>query len=306
MSFAILKKLGAVAAILAIAWLIYVYRQVPHDKTPFAKMADQADQIILEQGTRRLTFHRESGVWKVGTSTGPFYAADIEVVKPLISGMKNLQIEDEISERSDRAGDYDLTPELGYRVRLLNAQGGVLAEGIFGKQAPDYGHVYFRYPDKPEVYLARGVVRGDLGRLEQNIWRSRQLIDIPETKIENIVIEGKGFKSDLVRVSTDVWMLNGQPADPAPVNALIGILAHLKANEFIDPAVNPTLTYESLTEAYVGIKGADRSAEIRFGAPDAKSKRYPISVGKESGLAWLSEDVAKAILKRPSNFTLKK
>ena len=40
----------------------------------------------------------------------------------------------------------------------------VLAGGIFGKQAPDFtNHIYFRYPDKPTIYLAHGMVRGELG-----------------------------------------------------------------------------------------------------------------------------------------------
>jgi len=306
MSLTSLKKLSSTAAILLLAWVVYLYRLVPHEKAPFTKAVDQVEQITLSQADRVLTLRRESGQWKVGLAGAPSYAADAELVRPLLSSLKGLQVEEEITDRADRAADYDITAETGIQVRLLDARQSNLAEGIFGKQAPDISHIYFRYVDKPNVYLARGMIRGDLGRVELNFWRSRQLIDIPETKIQNIVIEGKGFKTELVRVSTDVWTLNGKSIDLVPVNSLVGTLAHLRVDDFIDPAADPKLTYDSLTYARVGIKGEGASAELRLGALDAKSKRYPISVGKDQGLAWLSEFSTKAILKKPSDFKTKK
>ena len=306
MSFALFKKLGFVAAFLLIVWIIYLYRMVPHEKAPFAKASDKTEEIVFSQGSRTLTLRRESGQWKVGLASAPFYAADADLVRPLLSGLEGLQLEDEISDRADRAADYDVTVETGIRVRLLDVRQAGLAEGLFGKQAPDFSHIYFRYADKPNVYLARGLIKGDLGRLDVNYWRSRQLIDIPETKIQNIVIEGKGFKTEFVRVSTDVWTLNGKPIDPASANSLVGALAHLRADDFVDPAADPTFTYDSLTFARVGIKGEGASVELRLGASDAKSKRYPVSVGQDAGLAWLSESSAKAILKKPSDLKAKK
>ena len=305
MSFALLKKLGFVAAFLFIVWIIYLYRLVPHEKAPFAKAADKAEQISLSQGNRALTLRRESGQWKVGLASVPFYAADADVIKPLLTNLKDLQVEDEISDRADRAADYDVTPETGFRVRLLDARQANLAEGIFGKQAPDMAHIYFRYADKPNVYLARGLIRGDLGRLEVNFWRSRQLIDIPETRIQGIVMEGKGFKTELVRASTDAWTLNGKPVDSVPVNSLVGTLAHLRADDFVDPAAYLKLSYDGLTYARIAVKGTDASVDLRIGAADSQSKRYPVSIGKDAGLAWLPESSAKAILKKPSDFKTK-
>jgi hypothetical protein len=299
MSLATLKKLSAAAAILLLAWVVYVYRLVPHEKAPFAKASDKTEEIVFSQGSRELILRRESGQWKVGLASAPLYAADAQLVKPLISSLKDLQVEEEITDRADRAADYDVTAETGIRVRLLDARKANLAEGIFGKQAPDMAHLYFRYADKPNVYLARGLIRGDLGRIEVNYWRSRQLIDIPETKIQHIVVEGKGFRTELVRVSTDAWTLNGKPVDPAPVNTLVGTLSHLRADDFVDPAADPKLSYDGLTYARLNVKGADASAELRIGAQDAKTKRYPVSIGQDAGLAWLSESSAKAILKKP-------
>jgi hypothetical protein len=303
MSSGILKKLGFVTAILLVVWIVYLYRQVPHEHSPFTKASAKAEQIVLEQGPKKVELRKESGHWKVGT--GPSYTADESSVATLVSGLKGLLIDDEISNRADRAAEYEVNPESGTVVRLLDGTGARLAEGIIGKQAPDFSHIYFRYSDKPNVYLARGLFRGDLGHMETNYWRSRQLIDIPETKIQRIVMEGKGFRTELIRVSTDAWTLNGKPVESGPVNALVGTLAHLRADDFVDPMLNPGLSYEGLTYARVQVKSPEASADLRIGAQDPKSKRYPVSTGKADGLAWLPQSALESLLKKPSGFEFK-
>jgi hypothetical protein len=302
MSLAMLKKLGAVAFVLLVAWIIYIYRQVPHEQAPFAKTADRAVHVVLEQGLKKVELRKDGAAWSVSLGTGVSYAVDEERVGTLISGLKDLKIEDEISDRADRAADYEVNPESGTRVRLFGDKESPLAEGIFGKQAPDFNHIYFRYSDKPNVYLARDLIRGELGTADLNSWRSRQLVTIPETQIQGILIEGNGFKSDLVRVSTDNWNLNGKAVEPGLVNGLVGVLAHLRADDFVDPAAFPQLTYDGLTYSRIIIKGAGSSAELRFGPPDDKTKRYPASAGKDAGLVWLSESSATSILRKPSAF----
>jgi hypothetical protein len=59
----------------------------------------------------------------------------------------------------------------GTRITLKDAKGGILAEGIFGKLAPDAMHIYLRYPDKPNVYLARGIFPEELGKADPDAWR---------------------------------------------------------------------------------------------------------------------------------------
>ena len=57
---------------------------------------------------------------------------------------------------------------------LQDSHGRALAEGIMGKQAPDFAHSYFRFPHQPNVYLAHGVLPGDLGKAEPHYWLRRE------------------------------------------------------------------------------------------------------------------------------------
>jgi len=173
MSSSILKKLSLVAGILVILWVAYLYRQVPRFQSPFANADSQAIHIQLTRGPKIVELLKQGSDWKVsiGTTTAP---ADESQVIALLSSLKDVQVEDEISNRADRAADYDVTPESGTLVCLWGAQPSPFAKGIFGKQAADYAHIYFRYPDKPNVYLARGLMRGELGQPDPDSWIKKE------------------------------------------------------------------------------------------------------------------------------------
>ncbi len=164
MSSALLKKLSAVAGILVLLWIVYIYRQVPHSQTPFAKVDTQTQSIILDQGSKKVELAKRGNIWKVVGGSESVFDADENQIKTFLSSLSDVTIEVEISNRADRQADYEVNAESGTRVHLLGDKGTALGEGIFGKQAPDYAHIYFRYPDKASVYLARGLIRRGFGK----------------------------------------------------------------------------------------------------------------------------------------------
>ncbi len=83
------------------------------------------------------------------------------------------------------------------------------------------------------------------------------------------------------------------------MNSLVGTLAHLRADDFVDSAVYPALTFEGLTQARVTVKGSGAAVELRIGGQDPKTKRYPVSVGKDTGVVWIFEPTVKALLQNP-------
>jgi len=297
MSVSFLKKLSALTGVLLAVWIFYLYRLVPHRQEPFAGNVDLARQVLIEDGVQKTRLSKQQAVgWMVLLPSGASLPTDEGTIKGLFSNLKQVQLEDEISERADRASEYEVDASSGLHVTLQDAKGTMLASGIFGKQAPDASHVYFRYPDKPMVYLARGLMRGELGRADPNSWRSHELVSIAETKIQKILLSSGGLKMNLIRVSSETWTLNGKPANMDVVNSLVGTLAHLRGEAFIDPASSPGLSYEKLTYAHVLINGTDAAVDLRIGHLDATQKRYPASVGKAAGLMWLARAPVETIL----------
>jgi hypothetical protein len=296
----LIKTLLILCVLLLALALLMFYHQVPHPKTPYAKAVDKADVILVQRGPDKVELDLQTKEWRVKNPQGGSFAIDSDKIKTLLSSLRNLQVDDEISDRADRATDYDVTEASATGVTLLS-KSTTLAEGFFGKQAPDYTHIYFRFPNKPTVYLARGVILGDLGGSHINDWRNRSLLEIPDAQIQSIRIEGKGYNSDLMR-SSDTWTLNGQKIDPGPVYAMVGALAHLHVADFVDPATPPLITYESLKTAVVHVASDHTQVDLHFGAQDKQTHRYPVALSKDAGIAWIEEAQAMTILRKPSDF----
>ncbi|MFA5975815.1 MAG: DUF4340 domain-containing protein [Elusimicrobiota bacterium] len=299
---ALVKRLAWVCAGVTVLAGLYLAFQLPRQRSLFAGKMDRVVRIHLQLDSSQLDLTKQEKEWSVGLSTGPRFPADPDKVTRLKNGLGGIQIEERISSRADRAGDFDVTVTSGLCVRLYGKNNKLLAEGLFGKQAPDFTHIYFRYPGRPAVYLARGIIRGELGEPELGSWRRRQLISFPEAKIQAIQIKGPGYQTSLAQ-SSGVWTVDGKPANPAPVYGLVGVLSHLQADGFADFV---SVTFDQLTDASIHIEGNGQSADLRIGSLDPKTKRYLVSAGPTAGLAWLTEDKIKSLLLKSSAFQPKK
>jgi len=287
----ILAKLAIIVVIFAVVLGYLFYAQVPRRQMPF-KDAGKADAFDVAQGTQSVRLvHASSWTVQAGDLRLP---ADDEKVRNAILGLSTAQVEEEISDRADRAPEFEVTPDSGLRVTLYK-KSKATASGIFGKQAPDYTHSYFSFPGKPGVYLAQGISRAELQPATPNGWRSKDVLNLTEAEVQSVTIAAGGHPMTLTR-SSDTWTVNGKPADSARVYALLGTLAHLRAEEFMDPSQPVTFT------STVTIQSAHGTATLRLGAEDLARKRYPASVDAAPGAFWITEDKAKAILLKPSDF----
>ncbi len=298
----VIKILLLVTVALVAVSVLFLYLQTPSHNTPFADATSKAEKIVFEQGGAKVELDKQGKDWQVRTDQGGFYPAERDKIHTLLTALPEVQIEDEITTHSERAADYEVNAASGMRVTLLNAKGTPLADGIFGKQAPDFTHIYFRFTDKPAVYLARNLIRGELGGgATVSAWRSRDLVSIPEAQIQTISIENKGSKLDLVR-SSDTWTRNGEKVDPAPVFALVGALSHLRADDFVETQSSDSLTYGSLDFGQIQLTSPDTTVTLHIGKPDKARHRFPVSISKEAGLAWVSESQMNLLLKKPTDF----
>jgi hypothetical protein len=166
-----LKILIALCGSLALLAALYFYRQVPRYQKPFAPLSEKVQRVRLQQGPATLELALDGKEWKVYAGTAPVVLAQGDKVKSLLSGLENVALEDVISDRVDRAAEFEVSPELGRRVTLFDAKAVILADGLFGKMTPDTSHLYFRFPDKPQVYLARGIRRYELGEVRPAGWQ---------------------------------------------------------------------------------------------------------------------------------------
>jgi hypothetical protein len=285
-----LKTLAVAAILLMVIVLGVFYRQVPHAKKPFARAAEQTAKIRIAYGAASvLEFEKKEDGWQVraGTSTVS-YPVEATKIESLLGSLSNVQVEDAISDRAERAADFEVTDASGTRVTAIDKKGKPWADALFGKQAPNFTNVYFRYPDQPTVYLARGLVRGELGTVKLEEWRQKDLVDIAETDMQQITLTTKGQTIDLVR-SSETWTANGKNVNLAPVYGLIGTLAHLQADDFMDdPGAQ---TFDAQT---IAVKGASASVILQIGSTGGKAGRVPVRV-KDGAAYWLNAEKVKSL-----------
>lgn len=298
MSPRLLKNLLAVAILLSACFFFYLIRQVPTSKTPFAKPLESARGLKLERGAQSVEFSKAADGWKVKLADGALAAVEDTTFLSLLSSLKVVSLEDVIATRADRHAELEVDAPNGIRVTVLDDKAAPVVAGIFGKQAPNFRHIYYRPDQAKDVYLASGLYRGDLGVVDPLSWRSRLLIDIPEGLVKSFRVEKKGAPAkEYVQVSTSAWTLNGKPVAPEVPNRLVGALAHLRVDSFRTPQDGPTLPYDQLKTARIVVRSATSQADLRIGALDKKNQRYPLSTGPQSGSAWLSQSTVDSLLK---------
>jgi len=296
-----LAWLAGAIVLLAGFVLVHVYLEVPHRKAPFAKATDQSARIELSQGASGVTLIRSGKDWTVQSSTSAVYPADPDRVRTLLSGLPSVQLEDVIADRADRAADFDVDPAKGTRVQLLGASKNLLADGIFGKQAPDYSHIYFRFPDQNTVYLARGILRGELGGTTLEEWRSRDIVTAAEPDFRAIQVD-KGGSHFTFEHSSDTWTLDGRKIDPAPVYGLSGTLAHLKADAFLTETEAAAQTFTAGKITFTTDAG---SKTLLFAPTDPKTKRVAVRIDGDPQAFWIFDSKAQSLFPKKSSFTYK-
>src|SRR5262249_51717702 len=136
----------------------------------YAHASQKAARFMVASGVERVELHKEGELWKVATYSG-LVAADPQRVKSFLDSLEAVTLEDVISHSPAQAAVFEVTPSSGAHVSVWNVKGKALADGFFGKQAPDYAHIHFRFADQPDVYLAAGLFRGELSPGKPETWK---------------------------------------------------------------------------------------------------------------------------------------
>jgi len=300
MSGRVLKGLSGLVIVLIGVWAYVLHRQVTPRSMPFEVAVTPAQSITLQQQGRSIVFQRAGERWTVGVGgKSRFYRVDDQRMVGLLDGLRSLQLEDVISDRADRAADFEVDASSGVRVTLRDATQKVIADGIIGKQGQRSSQMYFRYPQQNQVWLTRGMYRSDLGGLDFPMWRDPQLLPLLESDIQAVEIQGKGFRTELVLSST-TWLVGGKLADTNQVNGLLGALRHLQATAFID---SPSALETS--GSYVTVRSSATTLTLRIGSVDAPNKRVVVGLPADEGAAWVEEARIQALMRKSSDFQVK-
>jgi len=119
---------------------------------------DDIEQITLTKGDTEVVLARnEKNEWIVSTYYD--YRADSNNVDRLLKSISTMALEREASTKEDNFPVYNVTAELGVRVKFIGTFDKIMSDIIVGKaSADDYQAAYVRLPDSKRVLVAKSEV----------------------------------------------------------------------------------------------------------------------------------------------------
>lgn len=188
----------------------------------------------------RFALQRQGDAWVAVDRYG--YPADTQLVHDLIGTLADMRLLEAKTTRPDRFArleveDADADDARSRHVRLLDADGAVLAEAYLGKRisrshAYGSGGIYVRRGGDDRAWLASGSVDVAVSPTD---WLAGEIIDIPRDQVRRVaaVPADDGGAYVTARPDPDADMVlegdlpEGREADPSAVNrtasALVGI-----------------------------------------------------------------------------------
>lgn len=103
---------------------------------------------------------------------------------------------------------------------------------LVGDEGPRFGTAYGRLPDRDEVYVVEGGIRGHLRR-GVNEWRNTEIVAVDTASVARIEIERDDDAYALVRGDSAWTLEGGDPVDPVQARNVLTELASMIAAGFV-------------------------------------------------------------------------
>ncbi|MBB5691014.1 DUF4340 domain-containing protein [Roseomonas alkaliterrae] len=255
---------GAAAVVLGGALLLSPAEQAPPSPAgaalAFPGLAQRLQGAARIEATRHdasLAVERRGETWVLPAKGG--YPVRQERVRELLTGLTELRLTEPRTanpEMLDRLGLEDPAREgaTSTLLRVLDAQGGVIAELVIGRRrVRTQGNVpesaFVRRPNENQAWLAEGRVPVDT---DAQLWLDRDIANIPRDRVRRVAVARTGEAPLVVTRSGDPDGRFGltEPADapPAEETALDEIGRAFEFLTFLDVRPEAEIPGEALGE----------------------------------------------------------
>ncbi|MGM0441411.1 MAG: DUF4340 domain-containing protein [Elusimicrobiota bacterium] len=208
---------------------------------PFENL--EINQVELKSPAGSLNFSRKEEGWGLENIE---YKVDEQKVNNIITGIKNIDLNNIISTKVDRYSQLGVTRERGNRVKFITSGG---KETIFyiSKNRSDPTRSYFRIKESTPVYLVKGLEPG-FYNVKKKYWLKEKFFNEKPENVKDITVEKGNRKFEISSSST-------------AVERLVNYLNEIKAVEFVEitgpkipdfknPEININFVISGETENY--------------------------------------------------------
>jgi hypothetical protein len=283
-----LKVLLAVLAALAVALIV---TKLPDRSRNDAFPSPPADPVRVEvagpQG--RIVLEKWETGWRLREPVD--YPANEESVEELLNGLRKLSVGNAVTHREETHHLYHLTESSAVAVRVWGGGKEEAAAWLIGKNSPEFTHVYLRFPGRPDVYLARGLMRHSVEK-DAAHWRDHRVFRLDdEEEIVRLSVQKAGSSYTLEKSSV-AWTVGGKNADEQKVRDLLFNVRSFRADAFVDPPESDDLRSLGLAAPRDRLALATRSGKsvtLSIGHKRSTENRLAVRRDEEPVLLWISD-----------------
>lgn len=208
-------------------------RMASYDATPVSFTVDSASvvRLSIERPGKSIVVENVGGRWTI-TSHGNL-AADPARVMEVVGGLSRFRPGSLVSSNPAKQPVFQV--DSSGSLVTLTERSGAKRQIIIGKMGPSFSEVYFRLPGESNVHLGSGITTWSLER-EIRDWRDRTIFASPAESITGLTVTSAGKTRTFTRDSAG-WSSGAGPVPVETINPLLTALSNVRAEDFIDSAV---------------------------------------------------------------------
>lgn len=271
----VLALVALLAGLLALwYWLGERESSLQHGRTPDQVIqvdSNTVDRMSLARPNMPLlVFEKDfGGFWNMVEPIKD--RASENMVNQMERALVKIRLDDMVTSRSSQHALFEITENQATRLKAWDGD-ELKADILIGKLAENRQHVYVREAGSNSVYTATGGgPLAALARRTTDTFRSRTIFDNEKALYDSVYVTGSIKPYSIVRRDTTSWSVrvgkgSAKEADPAPTEALLQALGHIRASGFADDSLQLDWAGNGLTIKTWQLDGTEDLIEIMKGA----------------------------------------
>ena len=184
------------------------------------------DAVRIVGPSQAVALERSGGTWTVNGNP-----ADSSAVTRLWSALSGAEVGGVVANNPANHERMGLSADSAWTVDFTLADGG-MASVVVGKAGPIFPSGFVRLPDQDAVVVVSGDFRPTVMQsLTQ--WRDKTILRVDTAAVVSVVVETDEGIHLAERADTS-WSVDGEPANVNTMRALLGELANLVAQGFVE------------------------------------------------------------------------
>jgi hypothetical protein len=240
------------------------------------------DKIAIKSATGSVTLEKQGVGWFI---TAPLkYKADQNAVGQVLHQSKHLNVKSVVSTKPEKQSVFQVD-STGTLVAISQGR-AERASFIVGKNSQSYSEQYVRLANSNDVTLVDGSF-GYVFNKPLKDWRDKNIVTVPREQIKEVKYQ-YGDTTFALSFKDSVWMLGRDSVQSGVVESLLGSLASVQCDDFIDSTVANAKFSAQIS--YAGM-------QLRFVFNKATNKYF---VQSSAAVQWFTMEQWRAnqILKR--------